>query len=559
MSDRASDVDPCLDVLGVPEERRAKCCAHILLCVDEALEKVVKAHEQKIGVGKLLHVKSSRFRLPERGGSSILTLGQIAISKMLSPSHAAQSISLYTSFCDFLGNHDVKNSFKGFTSNRFGRKASHAVETLKIMPLLLKFFEEEVDEHDNLLFLAVHAYIRNEWFLNCSRIYADLDAIFIRPFMELLGIDEHKRVRNAERTWEGVRDFMNSKFVELENKRDALLLTGTAVDSLHAAVIAEIVHNVKKQLSVMRYFDDDGDNEMLVSGCPLTNSGCESRNADLDVRLRASGGTTTVQTLSDKAVVKSNAYLEHPGYRPSYLPSILPHPLPSLSYCADFLTLNPSDKALIWRMGRSGEDGKTVRQMLKDFTANVKATKVLGAEARKKKVRNKALRLLKLLEKCKEHGGPVTKKTIKMVDRMSKEEILLEMALLRALGSEAKVKGLVRSSEGKTFFRTFPLPQLRETVRQVVCPTSNVVDSVESLLEGVRFKSSSVKIGARVQKAFLEEHNDGGGEICGTVMHYGTITNLYTQGEEKGLYQIVYDDDDMEQVELHELEFMLCE
>ena len=170
-----------------------------------------------------------------------------------------------------------------------------------------------MDEHDNLLFLAVHAYIRNEWFLNCSRIYADLDAIFIRPFMELLGIDEHKRVRNAERSWEGVRNFMNSKFVELENKRDTLLLTGTAVDGLHAAVIKEIVHNVKKQLSVMRYFDDDCDNEMLVAGCPLTNSGCESRNADLDVRLRASGGTTTVQTLSDKAVVKSNAYLEHPG------------------------------------------------------------------------------------------------------------------------------------------------------------------------------------------------------------------------------------------------------
>ena len=37
--------------------------------------------------------------------------------------------------------------------------------------------------------------------------------------------------------------------------------------------------------------------------CPLTNSGCESRQANLDRRVKFSGGSTPLQTLSNKEVV----------------------------------------------------------------------------------------------------------------------------------------------------------------------------------------------------------------------------------------------------------------
>ena len=39
---------------------------------------------------------------------------------------------------------------------------------------------------------------------------------------------------------------------------------------------------------------------------PLTNSGCESKMADLDVRVRFSGGAAPITTISDKQVVSKN-------------------------------------------------------------------------------------------------------------------------------------------------------------------------------------------------------------------------------------------------------------
>jgi len=112
MSDRASDVDPSLEKLGVEPRRRLKCCAHIILCIDEAIEKVLKDHELRIGLSKLLEVQSTRFNIAGRG-ASILTLGQIAIAKMLSPSHAKDTISLFESFSAFMKKPDTKNDFKG--------------------------------------------------------------------------------------------------------------------------------------------------------------------------------------------------------------------------------------------------------------------------------------------------------------------------------------------------------------------------------------------------------------------------------------------------------------
>ena len=41
---------------------------------------------------------------------------------------------------------------------------------------------------------------------------------------------------------------------------------------------------------------------------PLTNSGCETRMAQLDVRLTFSGGSAPIDTLSDKHIVAANKF-----------------------------------------------------------------------------------------------------------------------------------------------------------------------------------------------------------------------------------------------------------
>ena len=91
MSHRDGDCASLLENLGITEENILKCSAHIILGVDHAVDKVFTNTEQNNGVIAGEKVFSSP-------GSSIHTLAIIAISKILSPSHALYSISLYNEY-----------------------------------------------------------------------------------------------------------------------------------------------------------------------------------------------------------------------------------------------------------------------------------------------------------------------------------------------------------------------------------------------------------------------------------------------------------------------------
>ena len=151
MTDRAADTDPTLELLGVEEERRLKCCAHIILGADAALEKVLLAYERKVGVGKLLQINNARFNNAGRS-QSIFGRSQVALAKLLSPSHAINSISHYSQFCDYLKRKcDTKNPFKGYAFNRFGRVCKQAELFCEFKAHIKSYFAEEVDTSSNLL------------------------------------------------------------------------------------------------------------------------------------------------------------------------------------------------------------------------------------------------------------------------------------------------------------------------------------------------------------------------------------------------------------------------
>ena len=96
MSYRTGDNATMFSHLGIDEDRVLKCFAHIILGIDNAADSKFRIAEQKIGVQKLLNVSAGQkaFCSPN---TSIHTLGQIALSKLLSPSHVAHSISLFSS------------------------------------------------------------------------------------------------------------------------------------------------------------------------------------------------------------------------------------------------------------------------------------------------------------------------------------------------------------------------------------------------------------------------------------------------------------------------------
>ena len=97
MSDRAEDNETFRKNMAIPEHKNLKCCADITLGVDDACDKVFREAERRIGVYNLISVKIGENAFTS-SGSSIPTLGEIAISKLLSPSHAAHSVLLYPEF-----------------------------------------------------------------------------------------------------------------------------------------------------------------------------------------------------------------------------------------------------------------------------------------------------------------------------------------------------------------------------------------------------------------------------------------------------------------------------
>ena len=138
MSDRGGEVNKTHEELNVDASKWLKCNAHITLAVDEAIDKTFREYEQTLGFSNLLEIQSTRFNGASRG-KSVLQLAQIALAKLLSPSHAANSISLYKEFTAFLTVNDAKNNFKGFISNRFGRRGETASVFLDWCPLPLPF------------------------------------------------------------------------------------------------------------------------------------------------------------------------------------------------------------------------------------------------------------------------------------------------------------------------------------------------------------------------------------------------------------------------------------
>ena len=126
------------------------------------------------------------------GSNSIWWLGLIAFAKLLSPSHAQQSISLYSLYKEFLTRDSLtssetsdlsrkllKDGFSSFSSNRFGRLPELSSTFISHEPLLKEFFNSSVDENANKLFQACYTYLDSEWFTTCCQITAENDQVII--------------------------------------------------------------------------------------------------------------------------------------------------------------------------------------------------------------------------------------------------------------------------------------------------------------------------------------------------------------------------------------------
>ena len=129
--------------------------------------------------------------------------------------------------------------------------------------------------------------------------------------MELLGIDEFGKEKRDERNWRGLKQFYLDKVKEMKALSEEEVDNSSTVEKLVSVCAGKVAENMERQLSRMQFFTEDLPDDILkkMENAPLTNSGCESKMADLDVRVRFSGGAAPIETISDKQVVSKNKFL----------------------------------------------------------------------------------------------------------------------------------------------------------------------------------------------------------------------------------------------------------
>ena len=389
MSDRAGDCFTFLDSLDVNDNKALKCCAHLILCINHGAENVFKQVENQIGVHKLLNISAGDRAFS--GGSSVHTLGLIAIAKLFSPSHASHSVSLYNEFKQWLQNHDQgRVKFDGFVSNRFGRIAELSREFVKHREKIIQFFEDVVDENSNKLVLAVAEYIRNEWFLVCSTIYSKLGQLMIFPLMELFGIDRKTRHQgdDSKCDWFQVKEYFQCHLPDWKIKQQVLSKKTDGSDLLYSRILAECIEGLERQIADVPFLTKEcsSDEDKKLMYPPISNLGCESKIGWLDNRLKISGGTTSVNTLSNKNIVATNKYL----------------------ISEEFVGLTEEERKKEWKWSRTSEECKEVRLLTKAFLHRVKEAKKLSLRNKEAQKKKKFVRILKLYDTCKKHGGPIS-------------------------------------------------------------------------------------------------------------------------------------------------------
>ena len=140
-----------------------------------------------------------------------------------------------------------------------------------------------------------------------------MNQLAVLPIKSALGIDESKKVKSESRLWTGMKGFFNKLPKDLSssaNKTPAMcgsqLLEAKVCDKVHFAL--------KHQLDYMKYYNESDFDKILDSiakknaQATLTNSGCESNFAQLDLECKRGSGQTTLQTMTNRVMVKTNKH-----------------------------------------------------------------------------------------------------------------------------------------------------------------------------------------------------------------------------------------------------------
>ena len=218
----------------------------------------------------------------------------------------------------------------------------------------------------------------------------------------------------------------------------------------------EEVEYLKEESSV----DEETVKKMMYS--PLTNSGCESRQSNLDRRVKFSGGSTPLQTISNKEVVSGNRYLITP----------------------QFSEASTEEQTSQFKWARNSSEAKEAWALQENLISLAAAVDMEAFKVKEDKKKKKIARSLALLDQCKVHGGPVSLNTINILDNLSEKELLTETRYLRStVAPHIKERHAIIDKDGKKKMPVLPAKSLKENIKAVINPKNTPVENIEALIE----------------------------------------------------------------------------
>ena len=311
--------------------------------------------------------------------------------------------------------------------------------------------------------LAVSDYLVSDWMFKCCQVYCVVGELFVEPLCSILCIDGRKNTTGHESSWPGVKAFLQEKLKIMKQFVEESEL-GTSLDKLTSAAVQEVATCVRRQMDEVEFLRDDttGDEKILkeMMYSPLTNSGCESRQANLDRRVKFSGGSTPLQTLSNKEVISGNRYLTSTSFP---------------------VSLADQMKEFQWaRRSKEAREAMELQQNLINLAEDVNKAAFAAKEAKKKK---KIARSFSLLEECKRHGGPVTPESLALLESLTQAQLLVETRYLRSTIAPAiKERRAIIDSTGKKKMPILPEVSLRENIKAAVKFEIKAVDNLDDLI-----------------------------------------------------------------------------
>ena len=195
---------------------------------------------------------------------------------------------------------------------------------------------------------------------------------------------------------------------------------------------------------------------------PGTNLGCESNFSVLTAMVGKTGGGVSVQTLSCKRVVSQNKFLVRP----------------------ELLNLPADERKSLWTWARRSEAAQKARSIEAEMMESIQSMKKLALEVKFQRKKKKINKVYELLEKLKDHGGPLTPNTIdSLLPSLTSKQLILEISYLRAVACpDIKQKRLVVDADGSRHMVQFPDEVLRTNIKNAIKPESDVQD-VDALID----------------------------------------------------------------------------